>query len=70
MITNTDRAEYAAAACRAYEMEKGGDEIFTVIVDLIADLLHLASREGVDPERCVRLGVDHYERERLEESAE
>lgn len=67
MITNADRAEYAAAACRAYEMERGGEAGDDVIVDLMADLLHLAKQNGIDASRCLLSAEDHYLCELMDE---
>jgi hypothetical protein len=70
MITNTERACCAAAACKAYEGEKGsygGDEIRNVIVDLMADLLHLAKQNGIDASRCLLSAEDHFLCELMDE---
>jgi hypothetical protein len=70
MITNTERAGCAAAACKAYECEKGSygdDEIRNVIVDLMADLLHLAKQNDIDAARCLWLAEDHYLCELMDE---
>ena len=70
MITNTERADGAAAACKAYESVKGsyeGYEIKNVIVDLMADLLHLAKQNGIDASRCLLLAEDHFLCELMDE---
>ena len=67
MITNSDRAEFAAAACRAYEIERGVESGDDVIVDLIADLLHLAKQNDIDAARCLWLAEDHYLCELMDE---
>jgi len=71
-ITNEDRAERARAALEQYVTAKG--ELFedssSEIVDLIADLLHLAGRidEGDEPiDSTLRLARMHYEAEVTEE---
>ena len=38
------------------------------ITDLIADLLHLAEAEGVDPESVLRMAKMHWEAERVAEA--
>ena len=63
MITNTESARDAAVACRAYERAKGlygDDELRNVIVDLMADLLHLAKQNGIDASRCLLSAEDHF----------
>lgn len=70
MITNTERADGAAVACKAYETVNGsyeGYEIKNVIVDLMADLLHLAKQNGIDASRCLLLAEDHYLCELMDE---
>jgi hypothetical protein len=70
MIANTESARDAAAACRAYERAKGlygDDELKNVIVDLIADLLHLAKQNDIDAARCMWLAEDHYLCELMDE---
>lgn len=37
------------------------------ITDLIADLLHLAEAEGVDPESVLRMAKMHWEGERVDD---
>jgi hypothetical protein len=72
MITNADRAEYAAAACKAYGVAKRlryEEEIEDTIVDLISDLLHLACKKGIDTARCLRLAGDHFGCELMDEVA-
>ena len=39
----------------------------TDIIDLIADLLHLAEAEGVDPESVLRMAKMHWEAERVDD---
>ena len=69
MTTNKDRAEYAAVACRAYLIAKEMRSEEEVIVDLIADLLHLACQKGIDTARCLRLAEDHFGCELMDEGA-
>lgn len=57
-----ERAERAQYALDAYAENKGEDpaDCFT---DLLADLLHLAAREGRDVEAELRMARMHYEAE-------
>jgi hypothetical protein len=60
---NEDRANRAQAALNAYDETWGGHDGSTEeqIIDLIADLNHLARREGVDFAvvlRCAQLHVN------------
>jgi len=71
-ISNETRAERARNALEAYIEAKGEafENSSSEIVDLIADLLHLAERtdEGDDPiDSTLRLAKMHYEAEVEEE---
>lgn len=64
---NNHRAERALHACREYTSLGAGDDWDadprSVIVDLIADLLHLADREGFCAESVIGTAQMHYEAE-------
>ena len=69
---NRDRAERARTALQAYIEARGEafENSSTEIVDLIADLLHLAADldGGFDPiDSTIRLARMHFEAERREE---
>jgi len=71
--SNATRAERAENALRVYIEAKGEafEDSSSEIVDLIADLLHLAARtdEGDDPiDSTLRLARMHYEAEADEEA--
>ena len=71
--SNATRAERAENALRVYIEAKGEafEDSSSEIVDLIADLLHLAARtdEGDDPiDSTLRLARMHYEAEANEEA--
>jgi hypothetical protein len=40
-----------------------GDNLETGIYDLLADLLHLAKDNGIDPDEMIRMGKMHFEAE-------
>lgn len=68
--TNEDRAAFAEDALYHYnQVRDGGDygELRgtweTDIVDLMADLLHLASQKGIDPYYVINVAQTHYEEE-------
>ena len=65
--SNKQRASDAAAACQLYGtltgMDPNGDELESLIGDLLADLLHLAKRKRIDTERVIRMGQLHFEEE-------
>ncbi len=64
--TNADRANDARIALNAYEPKDQADDEAN-IVDLVADLYHLASSLGIDPEYVQRVAWHHYMAERLED---
>lgn len=58
---NEDRADRAMHALQAYaEEKKCDDDTRTMIIDLIADLMHLAEQIGHDHESILRMAADHY----------
>jgi len=67
---NADRADWAAAAVLKFATVTGmieNEDAETTIGDLLADLMHLCDREGVDFHTCVARASDHYEEEVSEE---
>lgn len=66
-LTNQDRADFARHAVDEYQRNKEGHEpdepMQTVIIDLLADLLHLADAESIDLVDCLRMSTDHYDAE-------
>jgi hypothetical protein len=64
---NEDRASRALHALQAYaEAKRCDDDTRTMIIDLIADLMHLAEQTGHDHEPILRVAADHYEIEASE----
>jgi hypothetical protein len=65
-LTNEERAQRAEAAIAAYP---GGDpeDLSATIVDLIADLMHLAHANDIEPDYVARMSQDHYNTEVEEE---
>ena len=61
--TNNDRADWAKKAVAAFVTLTGSDKD-EEICDLIADLCHLAARDGKDPLDEVRRGLIMYTDER------
>ena len=63
-MTNTERADAALIALDRYDgggrhpVEK--EEIGEAMTDLIADLKHLAHREGIDFNAVLRMAGQHY----------
>lgn len=58
---NEGRASRALHALQAYaEEKKCDDDTRTMIIDLIADLIHLAEQTGYDHEPILRVAADHY----------
>ena len=69
-MTNDDRADLARTACEDFSESTGQsmeDELGNIITDLMADLLHLANREGLCADSLVRRATMHYEAEITEE---
>jgi hypothetical protein len=72
MPTNEDRAAWAWEACETFADATGlsvDDELPTVIGDLIANLMHLADREGLCAESMLGTARMHFEAELEEEMA-
>jgi hypothetical protein len=60
---NEDRAGRALHALQAYAKVKRcsyKDDTRTMLIDLIADLMHLAEQTGHDHEPILRVAADHY----------
>ena len=71
--TNLERATDAQAACDAYGSIVGmnlAEDRESLLGDLLADMLHLAVRLNIDPDRVVRLGQLHFEEELAEGRSE
>ena len=67
--TNEERAETARAALDSNEKYfDGGEATRESIADLVADLLHLAQREGLDPESIIQTARMNFDAEMQEES--
>lgn len=68
--TNDERAEWAYAALERFAHKTGQDESGDlqhdrewVLSDLLADLMHLCDRDGMDFNRCLVRGQTHYKGE-------
>ena len=62
--SNTERAKRATQALINYPCyNKNKGELDNHIIDLIADLFHLAEAKGFDPDSIYRKAWDHYEYE-------
>jgi hypothetical protein len=69
--TNLERATHAQAACDEYGSLVGMtlvEDRESLLGDLLADMLHLAVRLNIDPDRVVRLGQMHFTEEQEEET--
>ncbi len=82
--TNTERAAWGEGAVNAFaevtycgrtftatvkEQPGDGDDAYTMIQDLITDLLHLAARHGWEADDMMRRARDAFDYEQEEESA-
>lgn len=68
MLTNEQRAELAYRTRLAFMQYSGSSEA-DAIVDLLADLMHLANEEGSDFDDELAQARSHYEAELEEEEA-
>jgi hypothetical protein len=69
-LTNLERANNAQAACDLYGSLTGmtvTEDRESLLGDLVADILHLAVRLNIEPDRVVRLGQMHFTEEQEEE---
>lgn len=66
--TNDDRADDAAKALALASNE--GDDTEVMFVDALANLMHLAKREGVDFQEAVLKATEHFDVEVEEESSD
>jgi len=69
-MTNDDRVDLARDACEDFAESTGQsveDELHNIITDLMADLLHLANRNGLCADSLLRRANMHYEAEISEE---
>lgn len=60
---NRDHAERAADAFNAYAEETAETDTATLFRDLLADLMHLADREGIDFPAALSMARGHHEAE-------
>lgn len=68
--TNEDRAEWAYSALERFAKETGQDkngdlkhDRAAVIGDLLCNLLHLCSRDGIDFHACLQSGMENWAEE-------
>lgn len=66
---NADRARWADAAVDAFNTKTGTTEYEEAIGDLIADLGHLAEREGLDFMALARRGIADWQIEKIDPSS-
>lgn len=60
-----EKARCAKTALDRYEQEHDrGADLETLVVDLMADLMHLAAEEGLRFDSLLDLATTHYETER------
>ena len=66
-MTNHERADTALVALWEYDKAKGNDGVLNdspiveeTMIDLIADLKHLAKREGINFDAVLRMAGRHY----------
>lgn len=63
--TNDDRADWAQAAVDAFQCVCRTDDDYA-IKDLVCNLLHLARRNGEDPQGIINGALMHFEAEEQE----
>jgi hypothetical protein len=69
MVTNLDRAEWAAASLRHFQCITG-TEYEDALPDLLCDLMHWSERENVNFDEAIDTAHMHYEVEREDGSGE
>jgi len=66
-MTNEQRAEEARHTLRHFKsLGDHEDDVETLAIDLVADILHLLEQEGVDHARVLRTAEGHFHAEREE----
>lgn len=71
IVTNNERAaigEKAVLAVFRDDIESGGIDLGTGIYDLVADLLHLARENGIEPDYIIHMAQMHFDAEVKEEA--
>ena len=71
IVTNNERAaigEKAVLAVFRDDIESGGIDLGTGIYDLVADLLHLARKNGIEPDYIIHMAQMHFDAEVEEEA--
>jgi hypothetical protein len=71
IVTNNERAaigEKAVLAVFRDDIESGGIDLGTGIYDLVADLLHLARENGIEPDYIIHMAQMHFDAEVEEET--
>tara|TARA_R110000824_G_scaffold266117_1_gene455137 strand:- start:679 stop:882 length:204 start_codon:yes stop_codon:yes gene_type:complete len=64
-MTNEDRAEQARNTLKYFlSIVPNDDDVETLAIDLLADILHLLEQEGLDSERVFTNAEDHFRAER------
>ena len=71
IVTNNERAaigEKAVMAVFRDDIESGGIDLGTGIYDLVADLLHLARENDIEPDYIIHMAQMHFDAEVEEET--
>jgi hypothetical protein len=71
IVTNNERAalgEKAVLAVFREDLESGGIDLATGIYDLVADLLHLARENDIEPDYIIHMAQMHFDAEVKEEA--
>ena len=68
-ITNRDRAEFARRAVRVFAEETGThiENLETQVCDLLANLMHLCTEEGIGWDQVETMAEIHFNEEETEE---
>jgi Fic family protein len=66
-LNNEQRAEAAYRAVMKYQ--QSDFDVETGIIDLVADLLHLARENGIEPDYIIHMAQMHFDAEIEEEAA-
>jgi hypothetical protein len=64
-MTNEDRAKQARKTLDYFlSIVPNDDDVETLAIDLLADILHLLEQEGVDSDRVLASAENHFRAER------
>lgn len=64
MIDNRERS--IRALDTVINHVKDGEDLRTKVIDILADIMHMCGRNGIDFQDCLRIATYHYEEEKAD----